>query len=239
MHVRNNDKLSLDDQCRHAIGLKQEAHLQWTRDHSRINWEEFVCCQVRVNVTYSEAKYQVSDRNSAVLMNVQPLTSGGPLLSLWCSASLFLPPHVMEGGGLVCESVGKADLLLDHFDSRQFREAVDQQLTCHPSPSLNSFPFRTREARRLLLDLDPCSTDPFGMFPLFTDQFGMFPLFTDPFGMFPLLLKRTVDVMAPPSWCSVSGACSSGQFPGLETGQCQSNRKGHRLPLLLITDRFP
>ena len=32
-------------------------------------------------------------------------------------SSTSLPPLVSEGGGLVCESVGKADLLSDHFDS--------------------------------------------------------------------------------------------------------------------------
>ena len=64
------------------FGLKQEAHLQWTRDRSRVNWEEFVCCQVRANETYSEAKCQFSDRRRDVLMNV--LMNGGPLLSLQC-----------------------------------------------------------------------------------------------------------------------------------------------------------
>ena len=43
-------------------------------------------------------------------------------------ASSSLPPLVSEGGGLVCESVGKADLLSDHFDSKQSREAVDLHL---------------------------------------------------------------------------------------------------------------
>ena len=42
-------------------------------------------------------------------------------------------PLVSEGGGLVCESVGKADLLPDHFDSKQSRGAVDLPLTSHPS----------------------------------------------------------------------------------------------------------
>ena len=37
------------------------------------------------------------------------------------------------GGGLACESVGKANLLPDHFDSKQSKEAVDLPLTCHPS----------------------------------------------------------------------------------------------------------
>ena len=47
-----------------------------------------------------------------------------------------MPPLVSEGGGLVCESVDKADRLSDHFDSKQSREVVDLPLTCHPSPSL-------------------------------------------------------------------------------------------------------
>ena len=89
-------------------------------------------------------------------------------------------PLVSKGGGLVCESVGKADLLSDQFDSKQSREAVDLPLTCHPSPSLTTFAFRSNEVRRLLLDLDPYGG-------------------TDPLGMFPLFLKRTADVMTPPS----------------------------------------
>ena len=93
------------------------------------------------------------------------------------SSSSF-PPLVSEGGGLVCESVGKADLLSNHFDSKQSREAVDLPLTCHPSPSFTPFAFRSSEMRRLLLDLDPYGG-------------------TDTLGMFPLFLKRTADVMAP------------------------------------------
>ena len=34
------------------------------------------------------------------------------------------------------QSVGKADLLSDHFDGKQSRESVDLQLTYHPSPRL-------------------------------------------------------------------------------------------------------
>ena len=88
-----------------------------------------------------------------------------------------MPPLVNEGGGLVCESFGKADLLSDHFDSKQSREAVDLPLTCYPSPSLTTFSFRLIEVRCLLLDLNPYGG-------------------TDPLGMFPHFLKRTADVMA-------------------------------------------
>ena len=87
-----------------------------------------------------------------------------------------MPPLVSEGGGLVCQSVGKADLLSDHFDSKQSREAFDLPLTCHQSPSLATFAFRLSEVRRLLSDFDHYFV-------------------TDPLGMLPLFLKRT-DVMA-------------------------------------------
>ena len=56
--------------------------------------------------------------------------------------SSSLPPLSNEGGGLVCQSVGKADQLSDHFDSKQSWEAVDLPLTCHPSPSLTTFAVR-------------------------------------------------------------------------------------------------
>ena len=93
---------------------------------------------------------------------------GSTLKSAVFSFSSSLPPPVGGGGGLVCESVGKADLLSDHFDGKQSRESVDLPLTCHPSPSLTSIAFRSSEVRRLLLYLDPYGgSDPFGMFPLF------------------------------------------------------------------------
>ena len=56
IRVRNKDKPWFDDQCRRAFGLKHKAHLRWIRDRSRVNWDEFVRCQVRANETYSEAK---------------------------------------------------------------------------------------------------------------------------------------------------------------------------------------
>ena len=70
----------------------------------------------------------------------------------WCSTiksavfglSSSLPPLVCGvggGGGLVCELVGKADLLSDHFDGKESRESVGLPLTCHPSPALTSFAF--------------------------------------------------------------------------------------------------
>ena len=119
---------------------------------------------MRANESYSEAKRQFSDRNRDVLMNVQsPHKWWSTLKCAVFRSSSAVPPLVSEGGGLV----------------RLICCRIDLPLTCHPSPSLTTFAFRSREVRRLLLDLDPYGG-------------------TDPLGMFPLFLKRTADVMAPP-----------------------------------------
>ena len=68
--------------------------------------------------------------------------------------SLSLPPLVGGDGGLVCKSVDKADLLSDHVDGKQSSESVDPPLTCHPSPRLTTFAFRSSEVWRLLFDLN-------------------------------------------------------------------------------------
>ena len=66
IRVRNKDKPWFDDQCRHAFGPKQEAHIRWTRDRS---WfvcpQEFVHCQVRANETYSEVKRRLVPETSS------------------------------------------------------------------------------------------------------------------------------------------------------------------------------
>ena len=66
---------------------------------------------MRDNETYSEAKRQLSERNMDVLMNVQSPHKWWSThkLAVFDSSS-SLPPLVGPGGGLVCESVGKADL---------------------------------------------------------------------------------------------------------------------------------
>ena len=78
----------------------------------------------------------------------------------------------------MCESVGKANLLLDHFDGKQSRESVHLPLTCRLSPRLTYFAFRSSEVRRLLLDLDPYGdSDPLVCFHFFLiEQLMFWPL---------------------------------------------------------------
>ena len=71
IRVRNKEKPWFNDDCRHAFDLKQEAYRQWSRDHSRVNWDEFVHCQRRANVIYAKAGHQFNVRRRDVLKNAQ------------------------------------------------------------------------------------------------------------------------------------------------------------------------
>ena len=120
--------------------------------YSRVNWEEFVHCQVRINETYSEVKRQFSVRNRDVHINAHSLhkwssTSKSALFGL----SSSLPPLVGWGGGLVCELVPRPICCQIIWT----RESVDLPLTCHPSLSLITLAFKSSVIRCLLLDMDP------------------------------------------------------------------------------------
>ena len=58
-------------------------------------------------------------------MNALPLISGGPLLSVVFGSSSSLSLPVREGGVLLYELVGKADLVLDQFDRKKTRESLE------------------------------------------------------------------------------------------------------------------
>ena len=76
--------------------------------------------------------------NIAVIMNVQsPHKWLSTLKSAMFGLSSSFPPLISEGGELVCESVGKADLLSDHFYRKQSsyaRATLDKQ-SCVITPT--------------------------------------------------------------------------------------------------------
>ena len=132
-----------------------------------------------------------------------------------------LPSLIGAGDGLVCESVGKTDMLSANFDGKQSRDPEDLPSTCHPSPSLTTFAFRSREVKQLLLYLD---------------SYGG----TDPLGMFPIFLKRTAEVLAPLlSWYfSGSFVWAAFLFAG-EWLMARQFQKVHLPPQHPIIDQFP
>ena len=78
IRVRNKDKPWFDDDCRLAFDIKHWAHLRWSHDRSRVNWDEFVHYQRRANAVCAEAMRQFSIRSRDVLMNAQcPHINGG------------------------------------------------------------------------------------------------------------------------------------------------------------------
>ena len=88
IRVHNKDKPWFDDQCRHAFGLKQEAHLRWRviahwltgKSLSTVKWE-------LMKPTQRPSISLVTETEMYLWMS-SPLISGGPLSSLQCSAQV-------------------------------------------------------------------------------------------------------------------------------------------------------
>ena len=83
---------------------------------------EFVHYQRRAIAVYAEAMRQFSVTSRDVLMNAQcPHKWWSTLNSavFGSSSESSLPPLIGAGGGLVCESVVKEDMLSAHFDGNQ------------------------------------------------------------------------------------------------------------------------
>ena len=71
IRVHNKDKPWFNDDSRLVFDIRQVANLRWTRDRSRVNWDECVHNQRRANALYAEAMRQFSVRSRDVLMNAQ------------------------------------------------------------------------------------------------------------------------------------------------------------------------
>ena len=87
---------------------------------SWVTREEFVRRQVRVKPTQTKRQFCV---RNVLMITLSPHEWWSTLHSAVFGSSSSLPPLVGGGGGLVCESVGKADLLIN-----QSRESVAAHL---------------------------------------------------------------------------------------------------------------
>ena len=104
IRVRYKDKSWFDNDCRCAFDIKQRAYIRWTREVSRVNWDEFVNYQRRASAAYAEAMSQFSVRSRDVLMNSQCLHKWSTLKSalFGSSSDSSLPPLI---GAVVVWSV--------------------------------------------------------------------------------------------------------------------------------------
>ena len=102
---------------------------------------------MRSSEANSEAKCGFNDRNNDGLMNVQsPREWWATLKFALFSSSSSLPPLVGRDGRVVCESVGKADLLSVHFVSKQYRGRIIKtivKLQCSV-PCISSYNMKAR-----------------------------------------------------------------------------------------------
>ena len=82
---------------------------------------------MRANEIYAEAGSQFSTRSRDVLTNAQCRHKCWSTLktAVFGLTSSFAPLTDL-GGVLVFQSVGKEDILLNHFDGKQSRDSVDQ-----------------------------------------------------------------------------------------------------------------
>ena len=158
-----------------------------------------------------------------VLKNAQSLHKWwSNLKSAVFGLSSSLTPLVGGVGGLVCELVGWADLLSDHFDSKQCRShLIRRSLAIHLLDLPPTFAYRSREVGCHLLDFDPVGGIPkhWVCFLFFLRELVMFlpPVLVQCFG------GLFVWVVSP----LVENRPMSPHF-----------QKVRRLPLLQITDQF-
>ena len=142
----------------------------WTRDRSRVNWDSLSIS--RGGLMKFMPRLGISLVSEAVMFWWTPsvLISGCSPWSWLCLARVrtCLFPILLGGGGLVWEGAVKAEMLSAHFDGKQSMDPIDLPFTWNPSTSLTTYPFRSREVGRLLLDLYSYGgTEPVSMFRLF------------------------------------------------------------------------
>ena len=89
----------------HAFGLNQEAHL-------RLSLLIEPPPHLRLSLLIEPPPHL------RLIEMSRPIISGGPPTSTVFGSSASLPPLFGGGGGLVCDLVGNADLLSDHFASK-------------------------------------------------------------------------------------------------------------------------
>ena len=167
--VRSRDKPWFDESCRRAFDAKQTAYRAWCRVRSPLLWNAYVVARDEAGAIFSRSeddyKYRIKHTlNSAVSSKKW----WGTLKESLFGASPSLPALRGNGGALVFDPAGKADLLGSHFDSKQNREHIVLPQGCFPEPECSSLAFRSSLVVSLLLDLDSGGgVDPVGAFPLF------------------------------------------------------------------------
>ena len=166
---RNKDKAWFNSDCKRAYLEKQEAYNLWKRNRSNLTWNNYI--QLR---SVAQDVYEIAEReyNRGVKETLGNATQSHKWWSTLKSA-LFgiddgMPPLLKPDGSLTHCPREKTALFANVFDEKQSSEELVIPQSCHPEAKLTMIAFRSREIKRLMLDLDPYGgSGPDGIFPLF------------------------------------------------------------------------
>jgi len=120
IRIRSRDRPWFDASCRRAYELKQRCYSEWRRLRTGAAFEDFRVAQRRAKVVYGEAERAFVRRARETLGSVDSAHRWwSTLKGAVFGASPSIPPLFGAGGGLVCDPVDKANLLLNSFQSKQ------------------------------------------------------------------------------------------------------------------------
>ena len=159
------------------------------------DWTSYKAAQRHANVCYAQAQRTHKEDCRGRLSEAQNPHSWWKVLkeTLFGKAS-DTPPISNCDGELVSHPQQKAELLSQHFDSKQSRAVINLPSTCHPCPQLTSLAFKAKEVMHILSDLD--------------SRGGI-----DPSGFFPVIFKKLSGIFAPKISALFRVLVRRGSFP--------------------------
>ena len=122
---RMGDEPWFNRECRTAFERKQLAQCQWVRSRSRADWMEFKLVQRYANTCHCAARVRFSQRCRNKLQFASSVHARWVTLkeSVFGVDSFILPFRGV-GGELVSGPALNAELLSEHFESKQSHDSV-------------------------------------------------------------------------------------------------------------------
>ena len=192
---RPSDKAWFNVDCINALNEKQSAYRLWTRNKSRLLWDNYVQHRRHAESVYNVARNEYNNVIRESLSTAsQPRKWWSTLKTFLFGVDSSLPPIRSEDGSVTSDPSKMAEVFSSVFQRKQSDQILDLPPTCFPLPKFTCFAFKSIEVKQYLKDLD--------------SQGG-----SDPNNIFPLFLKETADLLAPKLAKIFRDLMRSGSFP--------------------------
>ncbi len=144
---------------------------------TRETWEEYTVVRASCAAVYRTVESECITSTKAKLPTASDPHKWWPTLkSRIFGLRPSLPALLSDNGQIITRSKGKADMLMQHFDSKLCRAAVHTSELSPAKSVLTKTAFTSKEVMRLLLALGSHGgTDPLGMFPMFLMETAVVP----------------------------------------------------------------